>query len=79
MVWSLGAGSKSTAMQVRRPGVNYLGSFKYTYVEGKGFFSSDSFTFDRAETPPEEEVLKSLLPYTKDTRREGIKRRIAEL
>lgn len=80
VVWSLGAGSKSTAMVVRRPGLNYLGSFKFTFVEGKGFFSSDSFTFDRAGTPLEKEVLKRLLPYTQDTRWEGnIKKRIAEL
>lgn len=80
VVWSLGPASKSTAMQIRRPGVQYLGSFKFTFVEGKGFFSRDSFTFERANTPPEKELLKRLLPYTEDTRWSGsVKKRVAEL
>ncbi len=81
VVWSLGeGGGKATAMQVRRPGVQYFGSFKFTFIEGEGFFGRDSFNFERVASPPEKELLTRLLPYTEDTAWEaGIKRRSAEL
>lgn len=80
VVWSLGQGSKATAMQIKRPGVNYLGSFQFTFVEGKGLFSRDTFTFTRANTPSEKELLQTLLPFAKETGWErNIKKRMAEL
>lgn len=80
VVWSLGEGSKGTTMMIKRPGVNYLGSFKFTFIAGQGFFAQDSFTFARANTPAEKELLQRLLPYTKDTGWEkNIKKRMAEL
>ncbi len=80
VVWSLAEGSKDTTIQVKKPGARYMGSFKYTYVEGKGFFGRDSFTFDRAATPPEKELLQRLIKYTENTHwQASVKKRLAEL
>jgi len=72
IVWNLGESGKATAMRVKTPGVVYFGSFKYTYIEGKGFFGRDSFTFSRWDRPQEKELLQRLLKYTKKTRWEGM-------
>jgi hypothetical protein len=71
VIWTLGESGKVTAMRVKTPGVTYFGSFKYTYIEGKGFFGRDSFTFSRWHQPKEKELLQRLLKYTKKTRWEG--------
>jgi hypothetical protein len=79
VTWSLGEASKDTTMHVKNAGVNYLGSFKYIYIEGEGFLGRDSFEFKRAAEPSEKELLKRLLRYTKGTRwEERIIKRVAE-
>ncbi len=71
-MWILGdEGGAGTATVVKKPGVHYMGSFKYTYVEPKTFFGRGSFAFDRADAPPEKELLQHLLAYTKNTKWEG--------
>lgn len=75
-LWSFGAGGKTTAMQVK-PGLQYFGSFRFTFIKGKGVFKSDSFNFERAGSPSESELLKRLLTYTEGTHwMEAIKRRM---
>jgi hypothetical protein len=79
-LWSFGAAGKATMMQVTKPGVQYFGSFRFTLIKGKGVFRSDSFNFERAGSPPENELLERLLTYTKDTRwADAIRKRRAEL
>jgi hypothetical protein len=80
VVWSLGEGSKDTAMRVKTAGVHYLGSFKYIYIEGEGLFGRDSFNFKRINSPSEKELLQRLLKYTENTHWSGsINKRLAEL
>ena len=79
-VFNLGEASKETAMRVKAPGVHYFGSFKYTYIEHKGFFGRDSFDFQRSNSPSEKELLQHLIKYTEDTQWTGsIKKRLAAL
>lgn len=71
VVWSLGEAGKMTAMRVTKPGVIYFGSFKYIYIEGKGFLGRDSFDFVRWAQPEEKILLQRLLKFTKGTRWEA--------
>ena len=78
--WHLGEERNATTTRVKKPGMLYLGSFKYTYIEPKSFFGNSSFSFDRVNSPPEKELLLRILKYTKETRwEESVKSRLAEL
>lgn len=71
VIWTLGESVEATAMHVKTPGDTYFGSFKYTCIEGKGFFGRDSFTFSRWHQPQKKELLQRLLKYTKKARWEA--------
>ncbi len=60
-----------TTVRVTRPGVHFMGSFRY---EARG---GDEFVLVRADSPRERELFKRLLPYTAGTAWEGlVKRRL---
>lgn len=66
-----------TALVVAKPGLYYMGSYKYRKV---GSFFSNKFTIDRVNTPSERQLLQGMLEYSTDTQWEAmIKKRIGML
>lgn len=62
-----------------RPGIHFLGSYKYKEVE-TGFFERGKFDFVPLKSPTERELLERLLKFTDSKTWElRIKKRIAEL
>lgn len=53
-----------SALAMEKPGVYFMGSFKYMHV---GSFFSNKFDVQKTSTPTEKEVLQLLLPYSKGT------------
>ena len=49
-----------TALRITRPGIYFLGSYKYKKVK-TGFFSQGKFAIERINKPTEAELLKRLL------------------
>ncbi len=66
-----------TALVIAKPGLYYMGAYKYRKVGG---FFSNKFSIDRVDNPSEKEVLQRMLKYSKDTQWEAmIKKRIGML
>jgi hypothetical protein len=53
-------GKNETAVRITRPGVYFLGSYKYVKVK-TGFFEAGKFDFKRVDAPAERELLERLL------------------
>ena len=63
-----------------KPGIYYLGSYKFKEVKTAGFFTKSKFDFVATKSPTERELLERLLKYTKGPIWEArIKQRMAEL
>jgi hypothetical protein len=56
----------SMRLVIQRPGMYYLGSFRYKRIK-TGFFDPDKFDLERSETPTEREVLERLIEVFKGT------------
>jgi len=67
-------------MDIKRPGIYYMGSFKYKKVK-TGFFEQAKFTIEKQDKPTEKEVLTKFLAHVeKDGKwRKMIEKRIKEL
>jgi hypothetical protein len=66
-----------TALVIAKPGLYYMGSYKYRKVGG---FFSNKFTIERAATPSEKQLLQKMLEYSTGTQWEAmIKKRIGVL
>jgi hypothetical protein len=70
-------GSNGTAKVIKKPGMYYMGAYKYTK---EGSFFNPKFSIEPVESPTEREVLEMLLPLSTGTQWEAmIKARIAKL
>lgn len=55
-----------TAIKIKKPGLHYMGSFKYAFHEGKGYFDKNKFSIKRTNSPSEKELLIKLLKIMQD-------------
>jgi hypothetical protein len=63
-------GRNQTAVRIDKPGIYYLGSYKYKKIK-TGLFDQDKFAIERVNTPTEAELLKRILE--KDSEVKGSK------
>lgn len=61
-------------MQIKKPGIYYVGSFKYSEVK-TGFFEKGKFNIEKQDKPTEKEVLTRFLKHVE---KEGKWRRMIE-
>jgi hypothetical protein len=70
------------SLRIDKPGIYFLGSFKYKKIE-TGFFEDGKFSFEKSNTPSEATLLKRLLDEDSDLRNSTwgnkIRARLAEL
>lgn len=77
-------GRNETAIKIVKPGVYFMGAYKYIEVE-TGWFEADKFRMERTKTPTERELLTRLLKileedYSEYTRQIAmVKQRLAQL
>lgn len=57
-------GKNETAVRIERPGIYFLGSYKYEEVD-TGFFEQDKFSIKPVSKPTEAELLRKLLQAEK--------------
>ena len=58
-------GRNETAIKVDKPGVYFMGAYKYIEVP-TGWFEQDKFRMERTQTPSERELLAKLLAILQD-------------
>lgn len=56
-----GQGRNETSIIIKRPGVYFLGSYKYKEIESGSFFKPDNFDMIKSPKPTEKELLKKIL------------------
>jgi len=56
-----GKGRNQTARKIKRPGVYYMGSYKYKAIDSGSFFKPDNFKMIKTKKPREKELLKKLI------------------
>jgi hypothetical protein len=56
-----GKGRNTTAVRIQKPGVYFLGTYRYVNHAGKGMFAPDKFDMEPAKTPSEKELLQRLV------------------
>lgn len=56
-----GKGRNETALIIKKPGVYFLGSYKYKEIDSGSFFVADKFDMVRSKTPTEKELLTKVL------------------
>lgn len=74
-------GRNETAVRIQKPGIYFMGSYRYRKVK-TGFFEGSKFAFERVSTPAELELLQRLQgeDWVKGTQWEArLRNRIAEL
>lgn len=54
-------GRNATAVRIAKPGVYFLGSYRYVNHAGKGFFEADRFDMQPVKSPSEKEVLQRVI------------------
>ncbi|MDH5766818.1 MAG: hypothetical protein OEZ38_12475 [Gammaproteobacteria bacterium] len=54
-------GRNETSRIIKKPGVYYLGSYKYVPVESGSFFQPDNFDMKKTKSPSEKELLTLVL------------------
>ncbi len=75
-------GRGATAVRISKPGIYYLGSYKYVKVK-TGMFQQGKFDIERVKTPTEAELLKRILDKDSEIKNSGwaekIRARLAQL
>ena len=67
------------AVEIKKPGIYYAGSFKFKAVE-TGFFEASKFDIERTDKPTEKEVLQNFLSHVEEGQwKKMIQKRIKEL
>ena len=61
-----GKGRNQTALVVKKPGVYFLGSYKYKSIESDSFFKPDEFEMVKIKAPSEKELLSKVLATMMD-------------
>ncbi len=56
-----GSGRNQTSKIIKRPGVYFLGSYKYKAIDSGSFFKPDNFEMIKTRGPSEKKILKRLL------------------
>ena len=59
---------QSEGFRIRKPGIYYLGAFKYKKA---GSFWNPKFDIEPVKSPSEREVIEKILEFSKDTKWEG--------
>lgn len=74
-----GKGRNATAVRLQKPGVYFLGSYRYVNHSGKGFFDPAQFDMQPVKTPSEKEILQRVVKQL-ETDREfaGYKRQLRQ-
>jgi hypothetical protein len=71
-----------TALRISKPGIYYLGSFKYK-TEKSGMFEQGKFSIEKIDKPTEAELLKRILEESRDVAKSAwadkIRARLAHL
>lgn len=71
-----------TALRVTKPGIYFIGAFKYRKVKS-GFFEQGRFSIEKIAKPTEAELLKRLLDENREIRESAwgnkIRARLAQL
>ncbi len=57
-------GRNQTAVKIKKPGIYYLGSYKYVKVRKGGMFKQAKFSIERVDEPTEAELLRRILEDT---------------
>jgi hypothetical protein len=57
-------GRNETAVRIKKPGVYYLGSYKYVKVRKGGMFKRAKFSIERISKPTEADLLRRILEDT---------------
>lgn len=68
-VYTYGFGSNGrneTALVIKKPGVYFLGSYKYKEIPSGSFFEADKFDMVKSKSPTEKELLTKLLKLIKE-------------
>jgi len=60
-----GQGRNKTSKIIKKPGVYFLGSYKYKAIESDSFFKPDNFDMIKTRTPTEKQLLTKLLQIMK--------------
>ena len=61
-----GNGRNETALVIKKPGVYFLGSYKYQPIEAASFFEADKFDMVKSKSPTEKELLTKVLKLIKE-------------
>ncbi len=61
-----GQGRNETSKIIKKPGVYYLGAYKYKHIDSESFFGADKFEMIKTRTPTERQVLTRLLEIMLD-------------
>lgn len=54
-------GRNETALVIKKPGVYFLGSYKYKAIESDSFFEADKFNMVKSKSPTEKQLLTRVL------------------
>lgn len=61
-----GKGRNQTALVIKKPGVYFLGSYKYKAIDSESFFKADEFEMVKSKSPSEKELLTKVLKILMD-------------
>lgn len=62
-----GQGRNQTARIIKRPGVYFLGSYKYKHIGAKSFFKADNFKMIKTRSPTEKQLLTKMSKIMKES------------
>lgn len=72
-----GKGRNATATRLQKPGVYFLGAYRYVNHSGKGFFDPAQFDMEPVKTPTEKELLERVVKQLESDRElAGYKRQL---
>lgn len=74
--YSFPTGRNQTAVIIEKPGVYFLGAYKYTEIETEGLFTANKLSLKKIESPTEKELLNKLLKVLNEKDKEVYKRQI---
>lgn len=74
--YNLGTGQNETAIRINKPGLYFLGSFKFKRIKTEGLFQNDNFQLERVESPTEKELLELLLKRFQNDKERNFTRQI---
>ncbi len=65
--YNVGQQGNETSVRIKKPGIYYIGSYKYKKVK-TGFFSQDQFSIQKVKSPSEADLLKRILDADSDVK-----------